>query len=133
MKTTAARFALIAGLVAPAFAFDVSRVAGQDVARLTLLRGPYLTSPAEPVSPPAALPVFSSAPGSLREPDPTGRLKLSIGAGKLREVTPAPKPQPPRDPNTLRFDAQLPSSTKPTLLAPPGAKPAPRPPADSAR
>lgn len=130
MKTTAARFAFIAGLVAPAFAFDVSRVAGQNVTRLTLLRGPYLTSPAEPVSPPAALPVFSSAPGSMIDSDQTSKIRLGISR-ETREFAPAPKPQPPRDPNTLRFDAQLPSSTEPTLLAPPSRE-TPRP-TDSAR
>lgn len=87
----------------------------QDVARLTLLPGPHLTSPSKHAPLPFA--GETSIATEMKFISSTRDDPQRHGAAKPAEFAPAPKPQPPADPGALRFDEKLPATTKP-LVAP---------------
>lgn len=113
----------------------------QDVNRLTLLPGPYLTSPAKGAPQPNA--VGTATPGmvtigveprlqlvpSTPDPDIRWSFRRADGPDPKKDVAPTRKLQPAPAPETLRFDAQLPSTAKPSLIE----KPTPPPPAPPAK
>lgn len=93
----------------------------QDVARLTLLPGPHLTSPAKGAPsltlPPPTVGEVTFAPVTREAFRSSGPLQLSSSAPKPAEFAPPPKPQSPPNPDSLRFDEKLPATAQP-LVAP---------------
>lgn len=111
----------------------------QDVNRLTLLPGPYLTSPAKGAPQPKPVltteegmvkiggePAFESKPSPPPAATP-GPAPNGVGA-KPKEFVPKSKATPP-NPDNLRFDAQLAPSVNRSILERPkpdaAATPAP--------
>lgn len=100
----------------------------QNTDRLTLLPGPYLTSPAKAPQPQS---VFTSADGMVpmssppvfapqpvpRPTPPAVGVRLGVGEAPKTFVPPAP-PQPPQNPDALRFDNQLQPTTSGSLVRP---------------